>query len=177
MLMICGFRCAPSRKGVAGAEIAIPGCKIKFELRSVKKIRRNTTSISGKTTSQPKLYSFVRLSFMPTRKIVDLMVATSFSRGWESLSRLLETNDASERFGIFQHVHDFDSRPFHLMEHGIHARGKITVGDESRRRDDEASRSRKQTLINAAGKFGDRRVTAMGRNHSESVDHSRNCAE
>ena len=49
----------------AGAETAIPGCKIKFELRSRKKMRRNTTSMSGNTTSQPKLYSLVRLSFMP----------------------------------------------------------------------------------------------------------------
>src|ERR1041384_5831714 len=105
------------------------------------------------------------------------MIATSFSRGREILSRLLKTDNASERFGIFQHVHDFDSRPFHLMQHGVHAGGKITVSDERWRRDDQAGRSRKQTLVNAARKFGDRRVTTMGGNHSKSVDHSRTRAE
>src|SRR4029077_2839104 len=69
MLMICWFCCAPSRNGEAGAETAIPGCKIKFELRSRKKIRRNTTSMSGNRTSQPKLYSLLRLSFMPRSSI------------------------------------------------------------------------------------------------------------
>jgi hypothetical protein len=45
-----------------------PGFKMKFELSNKKKTRRKTTSSSGKRTSQPKLYSFVRLSFMRALK-------------------------------------------------------------------------------------------------------------
>jgi hypothetical protein len=42
----------------------MPGCRIKFELRSRKKINRKMTSSIGMTPSQPKLYSLVRESFM-----------------------------------------------------------------------------------------------------------------
>src|SRR5437016_13131262 len=128
MLMICWFCCAPSRKGEAGAEIAIPGCNTKFELKSRKKMIRNTMSISGNKTSQPKLYSLVRLSFIPVD--VDLMVAMSFSRTRQGFGRLLETDNAGERFAVFQHVHDLDPGPFHFMEHRIHPRRKIAVGNE-----------------------------------------------
>src|SRR5256712_7288111 len=107
MLMICWFCCAPSRNGEAGAETAIPGCKTKFELRSRKKMRRNTTSMSGNTTSQPKLYSFVRLSFIPVD--VDLVIAMRFPRAGQRSRRLLKTDDAGERFAVLQHVHDFDA--------------------------------------------------------------------
>src|SRR6267143_4251205 len=107
MLMICWFCCAPSRNGEAGAETAIPGCKTKFELRSRKKMRRNTTSMSGNTTSQPKLYSLFRLSFIP-RAILDLTIAIRFPRTGQCFRRLLKTDDAGERFAVLQHVHDFD---------------------------------------------------------------------
>src|SRR6266581_8617260 len=66
--MICGFRWAPSRNGEAGAETAIPGWKTKFELNKRKKISKKITSMSGNTTSQPKLYSLVRLSFIFARR-------------------------------------------------------------------------------------------------------------
>src|SRR6266446_5166725 len=64
MLMICWLVCGPSVKREKGIETEIPGCKIKFELSRRKKIRRKATSTSAKRTSQPKLYSFVRPSFM-----------------------------------------------------------------------------------------------------------------
>src|ERR1043166_1775946 len=64
MLMICGFFWAPSKNGVAGADTATPGCKMKFELSRVKKIKRNTTSMSGNTTSHPKLCSLVRTNLI-----------------------------------------------------------------------------------------------------------------
>src|SRR2546430_16383413 len=60
LLLVCG----PSVKRENGIETEIPGCKIKFELSNRKKTRRKTTSTSANRTSQPKLYSFVRLSFM-----------------------------------------------------------------------------------------------------------------
>src|SRR5438128_12590130 len=64
MLMICWLVCGPSVKRENGIETEIPVCKIKFELSNRKKTSRKTTSIIAKSTSQPKLYSFVRLSFM-----------------------------------------------------------------------------------------------------------------
>src|SRR5467141_3213768 len=115
MLMICWFCCAPSRNGEAGAEIAIPGCKTKFELRSRKKMRRNITSMSGNTTSQPKLYSLVRLSFIP-RAILDLTIAMRFPRAGLRFGRLLETDDAGERFAVLQHVNDLDPGTLHFMQ-------------------------------------------------------------
>src|SRR5439155_20488752 len=121
MLMICWFCCAPSRNGEAGAETAIPGCKIKFELRSRKKMRRNTTSTSGNTTSQPKLYSLVRLSFIP-RAMLDLMIAMRFARTGQRFGRLLKTDDAGERFTVLQHVHDLNAGALHFMQHRVHAR-------------------------------------------------------
>src|SRR2546423_15544891 len=159
MLMICWFCCAPSRKGEAGAEIAIPGCNTKFELKSRKKIIRKTMSMSGNTTSQPKLYSLVRLSFIPVD--VDLMIAMRFSRTWRRFGGLLETDNSGERFAVFQHVHDLDSGALHFVEHRVYARRKIAVGDECRRGDDQSGRGGEQTFVNAAGKFSDRRVTAV----------------
>src|SRR5438046_7490269 len=64
MLIICWLVCGPSVKRENGIETEMPGCKIKFELSNRKKIRRKATSTSAKRTSQPKLYSFVRPSFM-----------------------------------------------------------------------------------------------------------------
>src|SRR3989440_9661941 len=169
MLMICWFCCAPSRNGEAGAETAIPGCKTKFELRSRKKMRRNTTSMSGKTTSQPKLYSLVRLSFI-ARAILDLMIAMRFPRTCQRFGRLLKADDASKRFTVFQHVDDLDSGAFHFVQHRIHARRKITISDECRRRDDESGRSREQTFVNPAGKLSDRGVAAVRCDRSKGVD-------
>src|SRR5438270_13543729 len=126
MLTICWFCCAPSRNGEAGAETAIPDWKTKFGLRSRKKISRKTTSMSGNTTSQPKLYSFVRLSFIPVD--VDLMIAMRFSRTRRRFGRLLETDDSGERFAVFQHVHDLDSGSFHFVQHRVYPRLKLTVG-------------------------------------------------
>src|SRR5438477_4255484 len=135
MLMICGFCWAPRRNGDAGAEIAIPGCKTKFELRSRKKMRRNTTSTSGNTTSQPKLYSLVRLSFIFARlkcrscdysprrirpRWIDLAIAMRFPRTGQRFGRLLETDDAGKRFAVFQHVHDLNSGALHFMQHRVH---------------------------------------------------------
>src|SRR5215831_13109354 len=107
MLIICWFCCAPSKNGEAGAETAMPGCKTKFELRSRKKIIRKTTSMSGNTTSQPKLYSLVRLSFIPVDD--DLAVATSLAGTRQRFGRLLESDNAGESFAVFQHVHDLNS--------------------------------------------------------------------
>src|SRR5438128_9142508 len=42
----------------------MPDWKTKFQLNSRKKMSRNTTAINANTTSQPKLYSLVRLSFI-----------------------------------------------------------------------------------------------------------------
>src|ERR1700682_172307 len=64
MLMICWFNCGPSVKREKGSETEMPGCKMKLELSSKNKSNRKATSTSGTTTSHPKLYSFVRLSFI-----------------------------------------------------------------------------------------------------------------
>src|SRR5678815_2342266 len=72
MLMICWLICGPSAKRENGIETEMPGCKIKFELSNRKKIRRKATSTNPRRTSQPKLYSFVRLSFMRAEIFVDL---------------------------------------------------------------------------------------------------------
>src|SRR5438105_8759924 len=176
ILMICWFCCAPRRKGEAGAETAIPGCKTKFELRSRKKIRRNTTSTSGNMTSQPKLYSLVRLSFIP-RAMLDLMIAMRFARTGQCFRRLLKTDDAGERFAVLQHVHDLDAGAFHFVKHCIHAGRKIAVSDERGRGDNQAGRCSQQTFVNAAGKFSDRGVAAVGSNRSEGIDHSGNGSE
>src|SRR5437764_15497481 len=148
MLMICWFCCAPSRKGEAGAEIAIPGCNTKFELKSRKKMIRNTMSISGNTTSQPKLYSLVRLSFIPVDG--DLMIAMRFSRTWRRFGGLLETDNSGELFAVFQHVHDLDSGAFHFVVHRVYPRRNITLGDECLRRAAQSGRSGELTLVNDA---------------------------
>ena len=53
MLMICGLIWGPSVNRDKGTETDIPGCRMKFELRSKKKIKRKTTSSIGITPSQP----------------------------------------------------------------------------------------------------------------------------
>ena len=90
---------------------------------------------------------------------------------------LLEADDVARRLAIGQHVHDFDSGPFHFVHQGVYARREIAVGDESRRRHDQAGRGREQTLVNAAGKFGHGGVAAVGSDRAEGVDHSRDCSE
>jgi hypothetical protein len=52
MLMICGLIWGPSVKRESGTETEIPGCRMKFELRSKKKMTRKTTSSSGMAASQ-----------------------------------------------------------------------------------------------------------------------------
>src|SRR5262249_14358508 len=118
--MICWFCCAPSRNGEAGAETAIPGCKTKFGLRSRKRIRRKTMLIRGKTTSKPKLYSFVRLSFIPVD--ADLTIAIGFSGSRQRFGGLLETDNAGESFAVLQHVHDLDPGALHFVQHRVHPR-------------------------------------------------------
>jgi hypothetical protein len=54
MLMICGFTCGVRTNRETGNETLIPGCRMKFELSSRKKISRNTTSRIATTPSQPK---------------------------------------------------------------------------------------------------------------------------
>src|SRR5215470_3259923 len=71
MLTICWLICGPSVKRENGIETEIPGCKMKFELSNKNKIIRKATSTSASRTSQAKLYSFVRLSFMRGCGFVD----------------------------------------------------------------------------------------------------------
>jgi len=105
------------------------------------------------------------------------MIAMRFSRTCQRFGRLLKTDDTGERFTVFQHVHDLDAGAFHFVQHRIHARRKITVGDECRRGDDQAGRSREQTFVNPAGELRDSGVAAVRSDRSEGVDHSRHRSE
>src|SRR6266699_1642954 len=140
MLMICWLICGPSVKSENGIETEMPGCKIKFELSNRKKTSRKTTSTSPRKTSHPKLYSFVRLSFMRVpQPFVDRPSCRSridTRLGSGCLLRLLEADDTADRPILRKHVDDLNSGALHVMHHGIHTRREIAVSDESRRSDD-----------------------------------------
>src|SRR4051794_5503163 len=105
MLMICWFTCGPRLNRENGSESEIPGCRIKFELSSRKNINRNAKSTSGNKTSQPKLYSFVRRSFMKLRlnfAFDRLTIATQFTLGRRFRPRL-KTDDSAYRQIFGQH--------------------------------------------------------------------------
>src|SRR5438128_2096867 len=143
MLIICGLICGPRVKRENGIETAMPGCKMKFELSRRKKTRRKTTSSNGKRTSQPKLYSFVRLSFidlfggcrsytcLPRRSLgeggSDLTVCPRL--GFAFL-RLLKADDPAKRPALCQHMHDLDAGAFHFVQHRVYARRKLTIRDK-----------------------------------------------
>src|ERR1700682_3980852 len=123
MLMICWLVCGPSAKRENGSETEMPGCKIKFELSRKKKSSRKTTSTSESTINHPKLYSFVRLSFICTQGWLSIsVIASRFTFGGNLAGRLLETDDAAERFRVREHVHNFNARAFHVVQHRVHAR-------------------------------------------------------
>src|SRR5437762_6386757 len=116
MLIICWLVCGPSVKRENGAETEMPGCKIKFELSNRKKIRRKTTFISAKRTSQPKLYSFVRPSFMRGCSICRSTECRSRIGTCLRLGRLLrslETDDTADRSTLRQHMEDLNAGAFH----------------------------------------------------------------
>src|SRR5438046_5265493 len=163
MLMICWLVCGPSVKRENGIETEIPGCKMKFELSNRKKTRRKTRSTSAKRTSQPKLYSFVRLSFMrrcslSLYRIVDLGIDACL--GLRRLLGRLKANDTTDRPALLQHVNDLNPGALHVVEHGVHARREIAISDKGWHGHDQTCCSRQQALVNAAGKLGHRRVTA-----------------
>jgi hypothetical protein len=64
-------------------------------------------------------------------------------------NRRLERNNVAHGLTIAQHVHHFDPGPLHFMHKPVHPGGKVTAGDEGWRRNDESSRGREQTLVNA----------------------------
>src|SRR5947199_8322109 len=121
MLMICWLVCGPSAKRENGIEIEMPGCKIKFELSNRKKIRRKATSTNARRTSQPKLYSFVRLSFMRAGILISLKtvgLGIDTCAGLGCLLTRLEANDAADRPAFRQHVDDLNPGALHLVHHG-----------------------------------------------------------
>src|SRR5213592_4597569 len=146
MLIICWLVCGPSVKRENGIETEIPGCKIRFELSNRKKTSRKATSISPKSTSQPKLYSFVRLSFMRrgsacrSTRIAGLRINPCL--GLDCLFWWLEADDAADRPALRQHVDDLNPRALHIVEHGVHPRRKITISDKGWRGHDQAGRGR-----------------------------------
>src|SRR3954465_15931645 len=142
MLMICGLIWGPRVNRASGTETEMPGCKIKFELRSRKKIRRKVTSRSGIAASQAKWCSFVRESFMPCGLAAETLARFAFRRG------RLEGDDIALWFAIGKHMDDFDPGAFHFVHESVDARREVAVGDESRRRDDEPGGRGQQTFVN-----------------------------
>src|SRR6266496_5184591 len=144
MLMICWLVCGPSVKRENGIETEMPCCKIKFELSRRKKTRRKVTSTTARKTSQPKLYSFVRLSFMkrcsadrfhPNRRL-----RINSCLGFGYLPGRLEADAATDRLALRQHMDDLNPRALHVVEHRVHARRKITISNKGWRGHDQARR-------------------------------------
>src|SRR5438046_9367788 len=140
----------------------MPGCKIKFELSNRKKIRRKATSTSAKRTSQPKLYSFVRPSFMRGCSIcrsTECRSRIGTCLGLGRLLRSLETDDTADRSTLRQHMDDLNAGAFHVVLHGIYARREIAISDKSWRGHDQPRCGGQYTLGNAARRLTHRPLT------------------
>ena len=57
----------------------------------------------------------------PNVRRFSLAIAAPFALTGRSSCRLLERDDVARRFGVGQHVHDFDPGAFHLVHDRVHA--------------------------------------------------------
>ena len=94
-----------------GTFTEIPGCKMKFELSSRKKIMRKRTSSSGKIGSHVNWYSLVRTSF-----ILVLLFPSEIAK----FGRRLERYDPMLSFRFAKQVYDLNPGAFHVVHRHFH---------------------------------------------------------